>query len=105
MSCTLITTAICVGSLFNQLGTLNQSATVCRWTTSTSWRSSGAGAGNSRRVPCQGSVDKETYDRRIMRSKRSLPDCAGIEFLQRTSLSIHRSAYTVDRSEEYSSIP
>ena len=91
----LITTPILRGSVSSQWGTSNQSATVCRCTTSTPSRSSAAGGDNNRRVPCHGSVEKETYDRRITRSKRGLPVPADGEFLQSTWLSIPCSANAV----------
>ena len=90
------------GSVSNQRGTSNQSATVWRCTTSTPSSSADPGGHNSRRVPCQGSVEKETYARRITRSNKTLPVCADGEFLQSTWLSIPCPANAVERSAAYS---
>src|SRR6266700_7955833 len=98
----LITTLILRGSVSSQRGTSNQSATMCRWTTSIPSSSSGRGGDNNRRVPCHGSVDNETYDRRTMRSKRDLPSSVDGELLQSTWLSIPCSANALERSAAYS---
>jgi len=105
ISCKVMTTPIPLGSVSSQLGTLNQSATVCRCTTSTPSRSSAAGGDNNRRVPCHGSVDKETYDRRITRSKRDLSACPDSESLHSTRLSIPCSVNALERSAANSKLP
>src|SRR5437867_13058220 len=98
----LITTLIVSGSASSHLGISNQSATVCRCTTSTPFSSSDPGGHNSRRVPCHGSVEKETYARRITRSNKTLPVCGDGDFLQSTRLSIPCAADEAERSVAYS---
>src|SRR5262249_37698427 len=105
MSCRLITTPISLGNVSNQLGTSNQSATVWRCTTSISSSFSGPGGANSRRVPCHGSAENETYNRRMTRSTKTLPVRAGVEFLHSTELGIPCCANALERSAAYSYLP
>src|SRR5262249_18459934 len=101
ISCKVMTTPIPLGSVSSQLETLNQSATVCRCTTSIPRNSSGVGGDNNRLVPCHGWVEKETYDRRISRSKKGLL-ASDDRSLQSMRLSIPCSANALERRTAYS---